>query len=122
VCSGEDGKVRLYHLESLEAAIRLRRATASAAAAPADTAPADVRPDLVLETKGGPVHALVAHNVTRFYVKDLVCASSRGVMTVFCNEQIICRQRLSDRCLECATVHEDSRECGGVCIARSSSL
>ena len=61
-----------------------------------------------LETKGGPVQTLAIHDVTRFYSNDLVVVDSRGMLTVFCNEQILNRRQISDHCIQCLQVQQEA--------------
>ena len=56
------------------------------------------------ETKSGPIQALVVHDVTRLSGGDVVTADSRGVVTVFCNEHILCRKSISDQSISCLQI------------------
>ena len=51
------------------------------------------------ETKGGPIQSLVVHDVTKLSSRDIVIGDSRGFVTVFCNEQILARKVITDRCI-----------------------
>ncbi|XP_005107031.1 uncharacterized protein LOC101851293 [Aplysia californica] len=71
-------------------------------------APPAPTPQTTLETKSGPIQCLVVHDVTRFYHNDLIVGDSCGMLTVFCNKQILSRQSLSAESLICVTVIEDN--------------
>ena len=60
-----------------------------------------------LETKGGPIQTLAVHDVTRLSASDLIVADSRGRVTVFCNDQILCRKAVSEHCIECLQILQD---------------
>lgn len=62
---------------------------------------------LSLETKSGPVQAMKIEDITKFYHNDLVAVDSCGMMTVFCNRQILCRQSITDSCLNCLQIQKD---------------
>lgn len=62
---------------------------------------------LSLETKSGPVQAMKIEDITKFYHNDLVTVDSCGMMTVFCNRQILCRQSITDSCLNCLQIQKD---------------
>ncbi|KAK0052301.1 hypothetical protein Bpfe_018384 [Biomphalaria pfeifferi] len=68
----------------------------------------DNKPKTVLETKSGPIQALTVYDVTRFYHNDLIVCDSCGMLTVFCNKQILSRQSLSSDSLICCTVVEEN--------------
>ena len=53
---------------------------------------------LTLESKGGPIQAVALHDVTRLGNKDVVVTDSRGMVTVFSNEQILTRRAVSQHC------------------------
>ncbi|XP_014666633.1 PREDICTED: uncharacterized protein LOC106808427 isoform X2 [Priapulus caudatus] len=61
-----------------------------------------------LDSKGGPIQMMAVHDVTRFSSNDLLVADSHGTLTVFCNEQILHRQRLSDSSINCLQVEQDA--------------
>lgn len=63
---------------------------------------------MVLETKSGPIQCLTVHDVTRFYHNDLIVGNSCGMLTMFCNQQILSRQSLSPDSIICVTVTEDN--------------
>jgi len=84
----EDGMVRIYNLPS--------------------NGPPSLVPQMKLETKSGPIQCLAVHDVTRFYHNDLIVGDSCGMLTVFCNKQILSRQSLSADSLICLTVIEDN--------------
>ncbi|CAL1527521.1 unnamed protein product [Lymnaea stagnalis] len=83
----EDGMVRIYDLSAKHL---------------------DEKPKTVLETKSGPIQCLTVHDVTRFYHNDLIVGDSCGMLTVFCNRQILSRQSLSSDSIICSTVVEDN--------------
>jgi len=60
------------------------------------------------ETKGGPIQPLVVHDVTKLSSHDIVIGDSRGFVTVFCNEQILTRKVVSDRCICCILLDSDA--------------
>lgn len=64
-------------------------------------------PQVTLETKSGPIQTMAIEDITRFYHNDLVVADSCGMMTVFCNQQILCRQSVSDACINFIQVEVD---------------
>ncbi|XP_061171952.1 uncharacterized protein LOC133181476 [Saccostrea echinata] len=73
---------------------------------------------LSLETKSGPVQAMKIEDITKFYHNDLVAVDSCGMMTVFCNRQILCRQSITDSCLNCLQIQKDKT--GNMAIILSS--
>lgn len=75
-------------------------------------------PQLSLETKSGPVQAMKIEDITKFYHNDLVTVDSCGMMTVFCNRQILCRQSITDSCLNCLQIQKDKT--GNLAIILSS--
>lgn len=86
VVGGEDGIIRLYDLSAV-----------------IDTK----NPQILLETKGGPIQTMAIHDVTKFYNDDLVTGDSVGVVTVFCNQQILCRHSLAKDSIKCLQIHKD---------------
>jgi hypothetical protein len=70
---------------------------------------------LVLESKGGPIQAVVLHDVTRLGggdrggTQDVLVADARGTVTVFSNEQILSRRAVSQQCIPCLVVQQDKR-------------
>jgi len=60
------------------------------------------------ETKGGPIQSLVVHDVTKLSSCDIVIGDSRGFVTVFCNEQILARKVVTDRCICCLLLDSDA--------------
>lgn len=56
---------------------------------------------VIMETKSGPIQCMAVQDVTKFYHNDLIVADSTGMMTIFCNQQILCRQSVSDSCINC---------------------
>ncbi|XP_059179596.1 uncharacterized protein LOC131958525 [Physella acuta] len=78
----------------------------------------DEKPKTILETKSGPIQCLTVHDVTRFYHNDLIVGDSCGMLTVFCNRQILSRQSLSSDSIICSTVVEDN---GGSPVIVSSN-
>lgn len=86
VVGGQDGIIRIYDLTS---AIEAKN------------------PQLVLETKGGPIQTMAIHDVTKFYNNDLVTGDSVGMVTVFCNQQILCRHTLAKDSIRCLQIHKD---------------
>ncbi|BFZ07315.1 hypothetical protein BsWGS_10354 [Bradybaena similaris] len=68
----------------------------------------DVNSQSVLETKSGPIQCLRVHDITKFYHNDLIVGDSCGMLTVFCNRQILSRQSLSSDSIICVTVVEDN--------------
>ncbi|XP_056022142.1 uncharacterized protein LOC125649787 [Ostrea edulis] len=94
---GEDGVIRIYDLTSNGGY---------------------KSPQLSLETKSGPVQAMKIEDITKFYHNDLVAVDSCGMMTVFCNRQILCRQSITDSCLNCLQIQNDKT--GNLAIVLSS--
>ncbi|KAK7506914.1 hypothetical protein BaRGS_00001765 [Batillaria attramentaria] len=88
ITGGEDGIIRIYEISSH---------TPSA------------EPQACVETKGGPIQCVAAHNVTRFGQNDLMTADSQGTLTVVCGQQILSRQSLASHALTCLQVQEDGR-------------
>jgi len=70
--------------------------------------PPSPSPQTTLETKSGPIQCLVVRDVTRFYHNDLIVGDSCGMLTIFCNKQILSRQSLSADSLICLTVVENN--------------
>ncbi|XP_053405304.1 uncharacterized protein LOC123566151 isoform X2 [Mercenaria mercenaria] len=64
-------------------------------------------PQILLETKGGPIQTMAVHDVTKFYNDDLVTGDSVGMVTVFCNQQILCRHSLARDSIKCLQIHKD---------------
>jgi len=60
-----------------------------------------------LETKSGPIQTMAIHDVTRFYHNDLIVADSCGIMTVFCNQQILCRKSVAKDSINYLQVEQD---------------
>lgn len=81
VVGHEDGVVRTYELPSIGSRASCPKCAAS------------------FETKGGPIQSLVVHDVTKLSSSDIVISDSRGFVTVFCNEQILARKVVTDRCI-----------------------
>lgn len=75
----------------------------------------------VLDSKGGPIQALSVHNVTRFSSNDVLVADSQGTVTVFCNEQILHRKRISDSSINCLQVEQDACKSDGHISCSSST-
>lgn len=63
---------------------------------------------VVLETKSGPIQTLAIHDVTKFYHNDLIVGDSCGVVTVFCNQQILCRHNLARDNISCLQIQNDA--------------
>lgn len=61
-----------------------------------------------METKSGPIQCMAVQDVTKFYHNDLIVADSCGMMTVFCNQQILFRQNVSDSCINCIQVQTNT--------------
>ncbi|KAL4237600.1 hypothetical protein ACF0H5_002314 [Mactra antiquata] len=96
IVGGEDGIIRIYDSSS-------------------NIIPA--KPKILLETKGGPIQTMAIHDVTKFYDNDLVTGDSVGMMTIFCNQQILCRHRVAKDSIRCLLVHKDPL--GSCCIVAS---
>ena len=62
------------------------------------------------ETKGGPIQTVRVDDVTKLSASDLVVADSRGIVTIFCNEQILTRKVVSEHCIHCLQVDRDTSE------------
>lgn len=63
---------------------------------------------VIMETKSGPIQCMAVQDVTKFYHNDLIVADSCGMMTIFCNQQILCRQSVSDSCINCVQTQTNS--------------
>nr|XP_054758134.1 uncharacterized protein LOC129264307 [Lytechinus pictus] len=87
----EDGVVRMYHMNSLHSA----GVTTS-------------KPNLILETKGGPIQAMHIHNIANFGSLELITADSRGMITVFSKQQILDRRSVSNHGLNSLQVDKDA--------------
>ena len=61
----------------------------------------------MLESKGGPIQLCCIHDVTRLHGNDVVVGDSCGMVTVFCNGQILHRKSVSQHCLQCLQVQQD---------------
>ncbi|KAL3874778.1 hypothetical protein ACJMK2_037747 [Sinanodonta woodiana] len=72
------------------------------------------QPKLTLETKGGSIQTLTVHDLTKFYNNDVIVGDSCGMLTVFCNRQILCRSSLSDDSINCLQIDKD--DAGNSCI------
>ncbi|XP_052768828.1 uncharacterized protein LOC128209049 [Mya arenaria] len=86
VVGGEDGIIRIYDLSS------------------------EIQPDkpqIFLETKGGPIQSIAIHDVTKFYNDDIVAGDSVGMVTIFCNRQILTRHSLSKNSIHCLNIHKN---------------
>jgi len=59
------------------------------------------------ETKGDALQAMVIHDVTKVHANDLITCDSRGLLTVFCNGQILSRLNLSNESLDCLQVSQE---------------
>ncbi|PVD26397.1 hypothetical protein C0Q70_14072 [Pomacea canaliculata] len=88
VTGGEDGNVRIYEIDGCSPSSE---------------------PQVLIETKGGPIQCLAVHNVTRFGQKDVTAVDSQGTLTVLCGQQILSRQSLAAHALTCLQVQEDGR-------------
>ncbi|XP_014767833.1 uncharacterized protein LOC106867466 [Octopus bimaculoides] len=106
IVGGEDGIIRIYELSSV-----------------------DNKPKIILETKSGPIQSMVVHDVTKFYDQDLIVADSLGMLTIFCNQQILSRQKLSNGAISHLQIRTDqtgdlaivtSDEFGIVCASKVS--
>ncbi|XP_071501440.1 uncharacterized protein [Diadema antillarum] len=64
-------------------------------------------PILSLETKGGPIQAMVVHNVANFGSLELITADSRGTVTIFGKQQILDKRSVSDHALNSLQVDMD---------------
>ena len=62
----------------------------------------------MLETKSGPIQTLAVHDVTKFYHNDLIVGDSYGTVTVFCNQQILCRHTLARDNINCLQIQDDA--------------
>lgn len=80
-------------------------------------------PEVVLETKSGPVQTLAIHDVTKFYHNDLIVGDSCGTVTVFCNQQILCRHNLARDNISCLQIQNDAfGSCSIVCSDESGNV
>ncbi|XP_070577115.1 uncharacterized protein [Ptychodera flava] len=61
-----------------------------------------------LETKGGPIQSLLLHDITKFGSIDLLVGHSGGVITIFCNEQIVNRCSFSEQSVDELQVDHDA--------------
>ncbi|XP_052269427.1 uncharacterized protein LOC127870885 isoform X2 [Dreissena polymorpha] len=64
--------------------------------------------NVLLETKGGPIQALAIHDITHFYKEDIITGDSVGMVTIFCNEQILSRHSLSKSTIKCLQIYTDA--------------
>ncbi|XP_001201630.1 uncharacterized protein LOC764949 [Strongylocentrotus purpuratus] len=87
----EDGVVRMYQINSLT---------------PAEIS--NAKPNLILETKGGPIQAMTIHNIANFGSLELITADSRGMITIFSKQQILDRRSVSDHGLNSLQVDKDA--------------
>ncbi|OWF43528.1 hypothetical protein KP79_PYT09512 [Mizuhopecten yessoensis] len=71
-----------------------------------------------LETKSGPIQAMAIHDVTKFYHNDLIVADSCGIMTVFCSQQILCRQSIAESSI--SSIQVDKDKTGNIVIVMST--
>lgn len=101
IVGGEDGIIRIYDLF---------------------TTSGDVKPQALLETKSGPIQSLGVHDVTKFYDQDLIVADSWGMLTIFCNHQIISRQKLSDSSLNHLQICSDQSGSKSIVSSDDSGL
>ncbi|XP_060574235.1 uncharacterized protein LOC132731946 [Ruditapes philippinarum] len=108
IVGGEDGIIRIYDMSSN---IETKN------------------PKILLETKGGPIQTMAVHDVTKFYNDDLVTGDSVGMVTIFCNQQILCRHSLAKDSIKCLQIHKDqlgncsivtSDESGYICATSPS--
>ncbi|KAK6181205.1 hypothetical protein SNE40_009114 [Patella caerulea] len=93
IVGGEDGNIRIYDLPI----------TGSSS-----------KPQVVLESKSGPIQTMCVHDITKFYHNDLLVADSQGLLTVFCNKQILSRQTISTDCINSLQVLQDSTGCSQI--------
>ncbi|KAK2169609.1 hypothetical protein LSH36_8g01061 [Paralvinella palmiformis] len=61
-----------------------------------------------LESKGGPIQTLMIHDVTKLAHNDIIVADSRGMVTIFSNEQILTRKAVSEHCIQCIGIQKDA--------------
>ena len=66
-----------------------------------------------LETKSGPIQTMAVHDITKFYHNDLLVADSCGSLTIFCNQQILCRKSVLDASINCLQVDQDKSKLDG---------
>lgn len=85
IVGGQDGVLRIYDITKIDAC----------------------KPQILLETKGGSILCMAIHDVTGFYYNDLVVGDTNGTVTVFCNQQILCRHSLAKDSLTALQIHTD---------------
>jgi len=99
--AGEDGKVYIYQISSLEV-------TKSVGSSSSSSSPGSHLKLLSEhETKGDALQAMVVHDVTKVHANDLITCDSSGLLTVFCNGQILSRLSISDESLDCLQVSQE---------------
>lgn len=64
---------------------------------------------ITVESKGGPIQTLQVCDLSRLDSNDIIIADTKGLVTVFHNEQIIYRKAVSDGCIKCLQVQKDQR-------------
>merc|ERR1711942_550213 len=96
--AGEDGKVYVYQISTFEAL--KSQPTGNTAGGPLKLLSEH-------ETKGDALLAMVVHDVTKVHANDLITCDSRGLLTVFCNGQILSRLSLSNESLDCLRVSQE---------------
>jgi len=68
----------------------------------------------IYETKGGPIHSLTAHDVTKFSSIDILAADSKGMFTIVTNGQILNRRSICDSKISDVVIETDA--VGNMCM------
>ncbi|XP_065062402.1 uncharacterized protein LOC135689174 isoform X2 [Rhopilema esculentum] len=61
-----------------------------------------------LETKSGPIQRICFENVTNFNSTDILVGDSKGMLTIFTNNQILSRRSLIQSSIASITIEKDS--------------
>lgn len=112
IIGGEDGVVNVYELPSATSGetfdLKVSTVIHSKECSLSHNYPSLVQRLISLETKGGPIQAMAAHNITKLSNIDLIVADSKGMVTIFCDNQILCRKAVSKSSIECLQILQDS--------------
>jgi len=71
------------------------------------------------ETKGGPIHSLLVHNITKFNSEDVLVGDSNGTLSIITNGQILNRRSLCTGNITAIVIDTDS--VGNMSIVMGSS-
>ncbi|XP_078001268.1 uncharacterized protein LOC144453787 [Glandiceps talaboti] len=89
ILGGEDGVIAVYDL-------------------PNDKHNEELKLKCTLETKSGPIQSLLLYDVTKLGSVDLLVGHSGGMVTIFCNEQILNRCSFSEHSVDELQVDHDA--------------